>query len=108
MPHYLVQASYSTETWAQMAKEPDDRETEVRALVEGVGGKLEAFYFAFGEVDVYAIAELPDNVTAGAIAIAVTSTGAMRSFSTVPLVTPAEAMQAMAKAGKVIYDRPGD
>jgi uncharacterized protein with GYD domain len=108
MPHYLVEASYASETWAEMAKKPDDRETEVRALVAGIGGKLEAFYFAFGEADVYAIAELPDNVTASAMAIAVTSTGAMRSFKTVPLVTPAEAMEAMAKAGKLVYDRPGD
>jgi uncharacterized protein with GYD domain len=108
MPHYLVKASYSSDTWAAMAKNPDDRETEVRALLAGLGGKLEAFYFAFGESDVYAIGELPDNVTASAMAIAVTATGAMRSFTTIPLVTPAEAMEAMKKAGKLVYDRPGD
>lgn len=108
MPHYLVKASYSSETWAHMAQQPDDRETEVRALVDGLGGKLEAFYFAFGEVDVYAIVEMPDNVTAGAMAIAASSTGALRAFSTTPLVTPAEAMEAMRRAGKAAYDRPGD
>jgi uncharacterized protein with GYD domain len=90
-----------------MTKEPDDRETEVRALIEGLGGKLNAFYFAFGDVDVYAIAEMPDNVTASAMAIAVSATGSLRSFSTTPLVTPADAMEAMRKAGKISYDLPG-
>jgi uncharacterized protein with GYD domain len=30
-------------------------------MAEGLGGKLENFYFAFGDVDVYVTVELPDE-----------------------------------------------
>lgn len=107
MPHYLIRATYTPETWARLIKNPNDRQEAARAALAQVGGKLEAFYFAFGETDAYIIFEAPDNVAASALSLAVGSSGAMSSFVTTVLLTPAEALSAMTKAGKVAYRAPG-
>jgi hypothetical protein len=65
---------------------------------------LEAFYFAFGEDDVYVLARLPDNVTAAAVGLTVSAAGAVRT-STVVLLTPEEIDEAAKKS--VEYRAPG-
>jgi uncharacterized protein with GYD domain len=57
----------------------NSRRDAVGALIEGLSGSLEAFYFAFGDDDVYAIIDLPDNASAAAASLAVSATGATRS-----------------------------
>ena len=51
MPHYLTQYAYTSDAWAALAKNPQDREEVFRSLVEKLGGRLLAFYYAFGEYD---------------------------------------------------------
>jgi GYD domain len=51
------------------------RRAEVQKMVESPGGRLDAFYFVFGENDVHVILDLPENLTAAAISLAVMSTG---------------------------------
>ena len=106
MPHFLVQGSYTAEAWAKMCHTPEDREKLYSGLIEKAGGKLKAFYFAFGEDDVVAIYEAPDMTTAAALALAVGSVGHLRSFRTTPLVTNQEGMEAMKKAGGWKYRGP--
>ena len=72
--------------------------------VESVGGRLEAFFFAFGDRDVYVIADFPDNESAAAMALAVNSSGAVTTH-TVVLLTP-EDVDAAAKRS-VEYRAPG-
>jgi uncharacterized protein with GYD domain len=69
----------------------------VEQVVKSLGGKVEAYYFAFGDWDVYNIVELPDNVSAVALSVGVNSTGAVRLKLT-PLITPAEMDAATKKA----------
>jgi uncharacterized protein with GYD domain len=107
MPHFMMQGAYTAETWAAMVKNPEDRTGPVKALAESVGGKLESLYFCFGEDDFVAIAEVPDNVTAAAVAIAVTSSKAFRQVRTTPLLTRTEIVEAAKKAGKAVYKAPG-
>ncbi len=66
-------------------------------MVQGLGGKLEAFYYAFGEPDVFVIVDVPDAVTAAAISLTVNATGAV-TVSTVALMTPQEIDQASKKS----------
>ncbi len=106
MAHYLVQASYSKEGISQLLANPQDRAAAVRPVVEGMGGKVESFYFAFGEYDAVVIAELPDNVSAAALAMAVGSTAGISSYKTTPLLTMDEAIQAMRKASGTGYRSP--
>ena len=107
MPRYLVQVGYSSEAMAGMIKNPEDRTPAVRAAIESLGGKLECLYLAFGEYDAVGIAEIPDNVTAVALAMAIGATGRYRSYRTTPLMTMEEGVGAMRAAGKVSFRPAG-
>lgn len=106
MPLYMVQASYAPQATAAMVKNPQDRAAAVRPMIERMGGKLHELWLCFGEYDLVAIAEMPDNVTAAAMAMAIGSSGAMSAYRTTPLMTTAEAKEAMKKAGGVGYLPP--
>jgi len=103
MPHFLTQVAYSREGWAALLANPQNRIEAVRPAIERLGGKIEAAWFSFGDYDVVVIAELPDNVSAAAIAMAFAGGGACKSVQTTPLISPAEAMQALQKAGECGY-----
>jgi len=69
MPKYLIQASYTIQGIQGLVQDSAaGRRADVKAAVEGLGGKVEAFYYAFGEDDVIAILDLPNNVAATALA----------------------------------------
>jgi uncharacterized protein with GYD domain len=105
MPKYLFEASYTFEGVKGVQREGgSSRRDAVAKAVESVGGRLESFYFAFGESDAYAILDLPDNVSAAAVGLTVSSTG-LASTKTVVLLTPEEIDKA-AKT-KVAYKGPG-
>ena len=90
MPKYLLEANYALEGLKGLRAEGgSSRLTAVTQATEAAGGKLEAFYFAFGEHDVYAIVDYPDNVTAAGAALAIGSSGAVK-VKTVVLLTAAE------------------
>lgn len=107
MPHYLIQASYTPEALAAMVRDPQDRAAVIRPIIEGLEGKLHAFFFAFGESDVVLLVEAPDNVAVASLAIAVGAGGAVSSIKTTVLMTAADAKQAMQRAGTVRYIAPG-
>ena len=106
MAHYLIQASYSKEGIGQLLSNPQDRAAAVRPVVEGLGGKIESVYFAFGEYDAIVVVELPDNVSAAALAMAVGGSAGISSYKTTPLLTMDEAMEAMRKASGTGYRSP--
>lgn len=103
MPNFLHQVAYTSEGWKALIAKPEDRFEAVRAPIEKLGGKLLHGWFAFGDYDVVAITEMPDNVSAAAIAIAFAGGGACKSVQTIPLLTHQEAMAAMRKAGECGY-----
>jgi len=103
MPFYLHQISYTPEALARLIANPQDRFEAVRGPVEKLGGKIKDSYFAFGPSDAVMITEFPDNVSAAAIALAFAAGGALRSCQTTALMTNAEAMDAMRKAGTCGY-----
>jgi len=49
----------------------------VTKFAESAGGRLDAYYFAFGQHDVIATAGFPDNVSAAAVSVAANGTGAV-------------------------------
>jgi uncharacterized protein with GYD domain len=104
MPKYLAVASYTSEGIKGLTKAGGvSRRTVVDKLLKSLGGHLEAFYFAFGENDAYLIIDVPDNLTAAAISLAVAGAGATR-MKTIELLTPEEIDQAMKK--HVHYEPP--
>lgn len=98
MPTYLVQASYTTEAMASLIKNPQNRMEVVRKSVENLGGKLVGGWMSFGDYDVVLIAELPDPVSAAAIALAAAAGGSLRAIKTTPLLNSDEALAAAKKA----------
>jgi uncharacterized protein with GYD domain len=105
MPKYLFQARYSTEGARGIAEQGGSARVEaISHLFEASGGSLESLHFAFGETDVYAIGDLPDNETAAAIALTINADG-RTTVSTTVLLTPEE-VDAATKA-KVEYQAPG-
>jgi uncharacterized protein with GYD domain len=106
MSSYLLQAAYTPEAWANLVAQPQDRIDAVRPVVEKLGGKVVHGWFAFGDYDVVAIIDMPTNVEAAAFSIAAASAGAIRSIKTTPLLTAAEGIEAMKKAGMSGYKAP--
>jgi uncharacterized protein with GYD domain len=105
MAKYLLEARYTVEGAKGLAREGGTgRRNAVMHLVEGLGGKLETFYYAFGDVDAYVIVDLPDSISATAIALAVNQAGGA-SVKTVVLIPPEDIDKAGKKA--VDYRPPG-
>jgi uncharacterized protein with GYD domain len=105
MPKYLLEASYTLDGIKGIAaKGGTARKSAVQAAVKSVGGKLDAFYFAFGRSDAYLIVDVPDNTAAAALALAVAASGAVKLRTTV-LLTPDELDAASGKDVK--YRPPG-
>jgi uncharacterized protein with GYD domain len=105
MPKYLVQANYMGDGLHGLMQEGGTaRRTAVEKLLASVGGKVEAFYYAFGDVDVFVIVDVPDNVTATALALTINASDSVSATMTV-LVTPEEVDAAVQK--NVSYRAPG-
>jgi uncharacterized protein with GYD domain len=105
MPRFMIIANYTASgEQGLLAKGGTARRASVTEMVEKLGGTLETFDFAFGEDDVFAVAELPDNVTAAAIGLAVGASGLV-AVRTIVLLTPEEIDAAAAKHAE--YHGPG-
>lgn len=86
MPKYLFQASYSREGVNGLLEVGGSaRSKALRESVSSVGGNLEAFYYAFGEDDLIAIADLPDDAAATALSLRISAVGAVAVKTTVLL-----------------------
>ena len=105
MPKYLAHASYTVEGLKGLLKDGGSKRREVvEQLIKGLGGTLEAFHYAFGDDDVFAIFDLPDNVSATAASLVINAAGAAKVKITV-LLTPEEVDQATKTS--VDYRPPG-
>jgi uncharacterized protein with GYD domain len=106
MAKYLLRVSYSAEGLkGVLAQGGTSRVNAVERALGGVGGTLESFYFAFGSADVYVIADVPNHAAAVAMAGAVATSGAISSYETVVLLSPADIDEAAKVA--VDYTPPG-
>ena len=106
MPKYLFQASYTTEGVKGLLKEGGTkRRAAVEQLMKSVGGKLEAFYFAFGESDVFLLVDAPDNASVVAASLTTAAAGVVTNLRTTVLLTPEDMDQATKKS--VSYRPPG-
>ena len=105
MPKYLVQANYVGDAVKGLLKEGgSSRRAVVEKLFTSAGGKLETFYYAFGETDLYVIADMPDNASMAAVPLTVAASGIINLKTTV-LMTPEELDNAAKKTP--VYRPPG-
>jgi uncharacterized protein with GYD domain len=106
MASFLLQVAYTPQAWAALLKNPQDRTQVLRPVLEKLGGRFESAYFAFGEYDVVAVLELPGEVDAAAFSIAAAAGGAIKSIKTTPLMSIADGITAIQKAGQIGYISP--
>jgi uncharacterized protein with GYD domain len=105
MSKYLIRANYvGAGIKGLMSEGGSKRRDAAKAAVESVGGSLDCMYYAFGDTDVYAICDLPDQASATAVSLLINSSGAV-TLNLVPLMTPEDVDAAVAKAPK--YRAPG-
>jgi uncharacterized protein with GYD domain len=105
VPKYMIEASY-TQTGVKGIQSAggSSRRDAIATLAQSVGGSIESLYFAFGDADVYVVVDMPDNQAAAAVALAVNSSGAVTTKTTV-LLTPEEVDEAAKRS--VDYRPPG-
>lgn len=103
MSKYLIEASYTADGVKGLLKEGGSgRRAAVEQLITGAGGTVESCYFVFGEDDLIAVVDLPDNATMAAVSLSVSAAGGATTSVRV-LLTPEE-VDAAAK--KTIQYRP--
>ena len=106
MTKYMLRANYTKQGLAGLLKEGGSgRRKALARTVEGVGGTVEAMYYAFGDCDLYLIVDLPDETAAAALSLAIGAAGALDLKITV-LITPKTIDEAVAKS--VPYRAPGE
>ena len=90
---------------AQLKEGGTKRRAAVEQLIKSVGGKLEAFYFALGETDVFLLVDAPDDASVVAVSLTTAAAGVVTNLRTTVLLTPEEMDQATKKS--VNYRPPG-
>jgi len=100
---FLHQVSYTPDALAKLIASPQNRFDAVRGPIERLGGRVLSSYFAFGHFDAVLITEMPDNVSAAAIALAFGAGGSLRECQTTALLSNAEGLEAMRKAATCGY-----
>ena len=106
MKKYLIKGSYNSNGIKGLIEDGgSQRKLAVEKMLAGMGGKIESFYYAFGEHDVYVVAELPDDVSAAAVGLRINSSGLV-SISTTVLLSPEDIDAASKKS--VSYRAPGE
>jgi uncharacterized protein with GYD domain len=105
MPKYLFEASYTSEGVRGLkVAGAASRAKVVDEMATALGGSLESFHFAFGDVDAYVLVDLPDDEAAAAAAFTV-GASPMTKVKTVKLLTLEEADTAIGRS--VSYRPPG-
>ena len=105
MPKYLIEGTYTAEGLRGLQKDKaSGRKQAVAKAFESLEGKIESFYYAFGEHDVVVIAEMPDAISAAALSLAASSTGLVRTTVT-SLLSVEDTDRALAK--RLTYRAPG-
>lgn len=98
MAKFAVFFSYTPAAWKAMLEQPSDRAAAARQITEAVGGKLESFYWMFGDHDGFAIAEVDDSLSAAAVSVAVSASGALTNVSTHELLDADARTELVARA----------
>ena len=103
MASFLVQVSYTPEALSALIAKPQNRMAVVKKAVENLGGKFVGSWMSFGDYDLVMLLEMPNNVSAAALALSAAAGGSLKSIKTTPLLSIDQAQSALRKAGKSGY-----
>jgi uncharacterized protein with GYD domain len=108
MNSFLILASYQPKTWTTLVKEPKNRLEVAIPIIENLGGKIQCAYLSFGDYDSVAIVDMPNNITAASLSMALYATGAFKTVKTTPVLSWKDAVEAMKQAKEVLYQLPNE
>jgi uncharacterized protein with GYD domain len=108
MAHYLIEVGYTPQSWNAQIDKKANVVDRITPAVTAAGGKIECIYYAFGDVDLVGIMDFPTPEAAAGFALAVGSSGALRTYRTTPLLTVEQGIASMAKADEIrkVYAPP--
>jgi uncharacterized protein with GYD domain len=110
MAKYVVFFTYNSDSWERLINNPGfDRGAAMRRLAEALGGTLESIYWMSGAYDGFDIIDVPDSVTAAALSVTMTSTGAFKRVETHELFDERQIGRALEKSkdSREAYRPPG-
>ena len=99
MAHYLIEVGYTPQAWSSQIDAQANVVDRITPAIKACNGKIECIYYAFGDCDLVGIMDFKTPEDAAAFALAVTSSGALRSYKTTPLLTVAQGIESMKRAG---------
>ena len=101
MSVYITQGRFTGQAIKGMVSKPEDRESEVRKLIEAAGGKLLSYYMTMGEFDFLIISEGEGerDILAGLMVAA--ASGGVTDLKTTQAFSSASAKSAFEHAGKI-------
>src|SRR4051812_16234075 len=108
MTQYLIEVGYTPAAWSNQIDKPQKVTERIEPAVKACNGKIETMYYAFGDSDLIGIIDFPKPEDAAAFGLAVTASGALRSYRTTPLLSVDQGMAAMKRAKEVrkVYAPP--
>ena len=101
MAHYLIEVGYTPAAWSSQIDSQANVVDRIEPSVKAARGTIQSIYYAFGDVDLIGIIDFPSPEDAAAFALVVTSSGALRSFKTTPLLTVEQGIDCMKRASAV-------
>src|SRR4051794_3020536 len=101
MAHYMIEVGYTPQAWSAQIDSQQNVVDRISPAVKAAGGRIESIYYAFGAADLVGIIEFPTDEDAAGFALAVTGSGALRSFRTTPLLTVQQGVASMKRAQEI-------
>jgi uncharacterized protein with GYD domain len=101
-----MQLTYTPEAWAGLAASPRNRIKDVEPVIKKAGMKLIYSALSFGEYDIVAVVDAPNNVAVAGLAIDFAAGGSLKDVKTTPLISWDDGVKAMRTAGKQISYTP--
>ena len=106
MPYFLVQISYTSDSWRNLVREPKNRSEILVPAIKNLGGEIECSFLSFGDHDAIGILHFPDDISAAALSMMIMAGGGVKHVNTTPLIPWEEGIKAMEKAKRVAYKPP--
>lgn len=98
MALYLYEATYAGESWATQLRRQENVVDRLQPLAKALGGQVNHVWYSFGESDIFAVIDMPDDEAVAAFALAIAAGGSIRAQKTVRLLTVEQGLASMKKA----------
>jgi uncharacterized protein with GYD domain len=108
MAHYLIEVGYTPQSWNSQIDKQGNAIERITPALDACGAKLECLYYAFGEYDVVGVIDFPTPEDAAGFALAIGSSGALRTYRTTPLLSVDQGIESMRRASEIreVYSPP--